>query len=303
MSAALRTLLILSLIFAATAGFAQESTETTTAATETTATTTTAETTTTTTDADEPQSAEKSRSTSSYEVRTQFNELMRRHSDEVSTVVALEPGLLSNEEFLRGHPELANFVKEHPEVSQHASFFVAELPRGVRRRSALEDIIEALAIFGSFAGIALALAWLVRTIIEQKRWNRLTKTQSEVHTKILDRFGSTDELLQYIKTPAGSKFLESAPIPLHVERKFQPQPQARVLWSIQAGVVIAAAALGMLLVSLRFDQETGGDLFALGVIGFFLGAGFILSALVSLTLSRRLGIGQQPPVEDADVVR
>jgi small-conductance mechanosensitive channel len=227
-----------------------------------------------------------------------------RYSTNMSTVLALEPALLTNEEFLTGHPDLARFVKEHPEVAQHPDFYAAQLPRSTQRsQSAVEDIIESLAIFATFASIAFALAWLVRTIIEQKRWNRLTRTQSEVHTKILDRFSSSEELLSYIQTPAGSKFLESAPIPLHAERKIQTPPQARVIWSIQAGVVIAAGALGMLLVSLRFDRETGGDLFALGVIGFFIGAGFILSALVSLGLSRRLGVWQQPPVDDADLVK
>ncbi|HJX29810.1 MAG TPA: hypothetical protein VJ885_18055 [Thermoanaerobaculia bacterium] len=39
-----------------------------------------------------------------------------------------------------------------------------------------------------------------------------------MHNKILDRFNTTEQLLEYIRTPAGSKFLESAPIPLHVER-------------------------------------------------------------------------------------
>ncbi|HVE70415.1 MAG TPA: hypothetical protein VNI54_03530 [Thermoanaerobaculia bacterium] len=300
MSAALRILLILSLTLTATAAWAQEST-TTTDATETTATATTA----TTTSAAEPAATTEegaSGTSNRYEIRSQLTALVHRYSDGLAPVLSLEPSLLSNEQFLKSHPELHEFVTKHPEVAQRPNFYLAEVNPYRRRESVMEEIIEALAIFAVFASIALALAWLVRTIIEQKRWNRLTRTQTEVHTKILDRFGNTEELLQYIKTPAGAKFLESAPIPLHAEQRIQHPPQSRVLWSIQAGVVIAAGALGMLLVSLRFDKETGGDLFALGVIGFFLGAGFIISALVSLGLSRRLGMGQ-PPTEDADVVR
>jgi hypothetical protein len=64
----------------------------------------------------------------------------------------------------------------------------------------------------------------------------------------------------------------------------------RAMWSVQVGVVVAAAALGMLLVSFRFDAETGEGLFAMGAIGLCLGAGFVASALVSAYLSRRLGL-------------
>jgi hypothetical protein len=151
--------------------------------------------------------------------------------------------------------------------------------------------------------IAFALAWVIRTINEQKRWNKLSRTQSEVHNKILDRFGTSAEVLDYIKTPAGTKFLESAPIQLHDERPMRQvsnPPFTRAMWSIQIGVVLAVAALGMLLVSGRFDKESAQGFFALGVIGFSIGAGFIASAIVSIFLSRRLGLWQAPGPEHID---
>jgi hypothetical protein len=142
------------------------------------------------------------------------------------------------------------------------------------------------------------VTWLVRTAIEQRRWSRLSRTQAEVHNKILDRFGSTEELLTYIKTPAGSKFLESAPIPLHVEPR---APMPRVLWSIQIGLIAAAAGLGMLLVSGRFDHDTARGFFAMGTIAACIGGGFILSAIVSMALSRRLGA--KPLGDETELVR
>ena len=44
----------------------------------------------------------------------------------------------------------------------------------------------------------VALAWLIRTLIEQRRWKQLSRTQSDVHNKILDRFNTTEQLLEYI---------------------------------------------------------------------------------------------------------
>ena len=46
-----------------------------------------------------------------------------------------------------------------------------------------------------------------------RRWSRLSKIQTDVHNKLLDRFTSNEDLLAYIQTPVGRKFLESAPIP------------------------------------------------------------------------------------------
>ena len=56
--------------------------------------------------------------------------------------------------------------------------------------------------------------WLIRTTLEQRRWSRLSKIQAEVHSKLMDRFSSNDELLTYVQTPSGRRFLESGPSPL-----------------------------------------------------------------------------------------
>lgn len=236
----------------------------------------------------------------SGEVRSEFSRLLRQHPTELGTILTLDPTLLSNEAFLAGYPQLAAFVAAHPEVRRNPRFYLAEfyLPEIQERRpsSVLGDLVEGLAIFGTFALIALALGWFVRTLIEQRRWSRLSRTQSEVHNKILDRFGSSEELLDYVKTPAGRSFLESAPIPLHAERPAAnlSAPLSRVLWSIQIGVVVAVGGLGMLLVSARFAEETAQGLFALGAIALSVGLGFVAAAAASLLLSRRLGLWPAP---------
>ena len=132
----------------------------------------------------------------------------------------------------------------------------------------------------------------------------MSKTQSEVHNKILDRFSTSAELLDYIRTPAGTKFLESAPIPLHAEAAPQNAPLTRVMWSVQIGIVVAGGSLGMLLVAGRFDKEAAQEMSALGMIGLSIGVGFVASAAVSIFLSRRLGLWQsRERADDAGLVR
>lgn len=237
---------------------------------------------------------------SSHEIRSEFSRLLRQRPPEVGQIIALDPSLLSDDAFLGKYPELRAFVAKHPEVRHNPNFYLDEFGEPRHTRSALSEVLEGLTILSVFALIAFALAWLVRTIIEQKRWNRLSRTQSEVHNKILDRFSTSAELLDYIRTPAGTKFLESAPIPLHTEAPRQNAPLSRVIWSVQIGVIVAAASLGLLFVSGRFEKEAAQELFALGMIGVSIGVGFIVSAGVSIFMSRRLGLWQSPGADRAD---
>ncbi|HEX7150391.1 MAG TPA: hypothetical protein VF618_02810 [Thermoanaerobaculia bacterium] len=240
---------------------------------------------------------------SSYEIRNLFTSVLQRHPSELATILVLDPTLLSNEAFLSGYPELASFVAKHPEVRKNPRFYLAQFRMAGDATRVFDQILEMLTISATFIGIAFALGWILRQVIEQRRWNRLSKQQSEVHNKILDRFASSSEVLDYIKTPAGTKFLEAAPIPLHAPKAAPNTPATRIIWSVQLGVVAAIVGIGMVLLSTRFSAENAHGLFSMGVILFCIGGGFIASAGVSLVLSRRLGLwepSQQGPVAGAE---
>ncbi|MFP5246481.1 MAG: hypothetical protein ACLGH0_07275, partial [Thermoanaerobaculia bacterium] len=240
----------------------------------------------------------------SYMTRERFMVMLQQYPPDLGYVLGLDPSLLLNETFVAGYPELQKFLNDHPEVRRNPRFYTSQYE--MRRSGPFGDFVEGLAIFSTIAFIAFVLSWILRTIIEQRRWSQLSRTQVEVHNKILDRFGSTAELIEYMKTPSGSKFLESAPIQVREEQPVQNAPVARILWSVQLGVVVMAGGIGLLIVSSRFDRETAHGLFAFGMIALSIGIGFIASALVSLFLSRRLGIWQGPrenSVDESGLVR
>jgi hypothetical protein len=272
-------------------------TTTTTDATETAAETPTEE----ATEAPTEETGEPSADTRHLEVREQFTRLLDQHPNELWMILKLDPSLLNNDAFMSGYPEVRDFVTGHPEILKNPRFYLARFSSPADGRGAFGDIVELLAVLGGISLAVVALTWLIQTLIEQRRWKQLSRTQSDVHNKILDRFNTTEQLLEYIHTPAGSKFLESAPIPLHVERPASGRASTlatRILWSVQLGVVIAIVGLGMLVLSAVFEQESSQGLFALGAIALCVGAGFIISATVSLKLSRRLGLwedGGAPP--------
>lgn len=236
-----------------------------------------------------------------YEVRGQFTRLLEQHPHELWMVLKLDPSLLTNDTFMSGYPEVQEFLAQHPEIHKNPRFYLSQFSNPAQDPSVLDAIFEILAVLGGIGLTVVALGWLIRTLIEQKRWKQLSRTQSEVHNKILDRFNTSEQLLEYIRTPAGGKFLESAPIPLHVEHPPSGRTSTlatRIVWSVQLGVVIAIAGLGMLLLSAVFEKDSSQGLLALGAIALCVGAGFIASACVSLYLSRRLGLwedGGAPP--------
>ena len=88
--------------------------------------------------------------------------------------------------------------------------------------------------------------------VENRRWSRIFKLQSDVHGKLIDKFTSNQELAAYMETDAGRKFLEAAPIPIGIEQdRRMPSAVARVLTPLQAGIVMVLLGIGLLLAAAR----------------------------------------------------
>jgi hypothetical protein len=245
------------------------------------------------------------------QTRGQLEDILERYPPTVGTVLKLDPSLLASQTYLAPYAALSAFLEQHPEVVHNPSFFFNNVrlnnwePRDQRRQTIemVGGVLAGIAGLVVFVVITMAIGWLIRTVINYRRWNRLSKVQTDVHTKLLDRFTANEDLLSYMETPAGKRFLESTPIPLDNESRSIGAPLSRILWSVQAGIVLAAGSIGVLYVSGRVVEEAGQLLFAVGIVGVALGAGFVLSALVSYVMSRRLGLIEQRPAEAPEPAR
>ena len=291
--AAIVTGLVLSLSGAA---IAQEEATTTAATTSVVTPSETATSSTTTgTTSEEPTEFDSRR------VREQFYGVLERHPREVGMVLKLDPTLFRNEAYMASYPALQAFVKAHPEVAQTPSYFLDHIyapgefkpdPPAVR---AWNQMAEGLAIFAVFSCIALVLSWLIRTVIDHRRWSRVAKVQTEMHNKLLDRFTSHEDLLRYIESSGGKKFLDTAIIPPVTRQQPSGSPVSRMLWAVQAGVVAAAIGIGIMVVSARAHADISAPIFGIGIIALFAGGGFILSGVIGYVMSRRLGLLNEVP--------
>jgi hypothetical protein len=235
------------------------------------------------------------------ETREKLEVLLKKLPPAVGRVLRTDPSLMSNDSYLATYPALAAFIKQHPEIRNSPSFYLERIqadfwnpqPVSTPRQEALRiwnDILAGVALLTVFATVTYVLTWVIRTTIDYRRWHRVSKTQTDVHTKLLDRLTSNEDLMAYMQSPAGRRFLESAPLAIDSPTRRVGAPYSRILTSMQIGIVLGVGALGLLYVSNRVIEEVAPALFAIGVLALAVGVGFVVSAAASFLLSQRLGL-------------
>lgn len=236
-------------------------------------------------------------------------ELIRllRLSPTLTTVVSHDPSLLANQEYVsRNNPQLAQFLQSHPEVVRNPDFYLftrtergrrpdqtlqrAVWPELSNERSAAEKFMNALGPFLVFLLLLGTLLWLIHLFLENRRWTRIFNLQKEVHGRLIEKFGTSQELLTYMDTEAGKRFLEASPIPVDFgEGQRVPGAVGKILTPLQIGVVLSLLGLGFL-----FLRHSNADLeipmLVLGMAILMPGIGFILSAGITWVLASRLGL-------------
>jgi hypothetical protein len=241
-----------------------------------------------------------------------------RLSPTLAQVVSADPSLLGNQEYVSHiHPELAQFLQQHPEIARSPAFYLfsnlreeSQKPYQVlkpkegfereetpRQTNAAREIVDD--VLGPFVVMVLvggACIWLIRTLFENRRWSRIFRLQGEVHGKLIERFGSSQELLTYMQTDAGKRFLEAAPIATELDQKKLPNMVSRVLTTLQIGVVLTLLGIGLMYLRRAMGPQAAG-LLILGVVVLMPGLGCILSAAMTWVIAGRLGLLRDVPAE------
>jgi len=145
-----------------------------------------------------------------------------------------------------------------------------------------------------------ALVLIIRSFVESRRWSRTFKMQSEVHSRLIDKFSTNQELAAYMETEAGKRFLEAAPISTGVGAgPYVPNVVARVLTPLQIGFVMVLLGIGFIMLR-HVGDDTAESMMITGTVMLMPGIGFILSAGATWAVAHRLGLMPDNPRQDGN---
>src|SRR5580704_16263868 len=125
--------------------------------------------------------------------KNEFQNLLSRYPPTVRGVFQQDPSLMKQEQYLAPYPALAEFLGVHPEIALNPTYYVGVPGRGDTSSDHTSQVIGVwggfmrnltdLAAFAMGAGLFI---FVLRTFLDERRWNRLTRVKADVHTKLLD---------------------------------------------------------------------------------------------------------------------
>ena len=144
----------------------------------------------------------------------------------------------------------------------------------------MDQITPVVALVMIFGGIVV-IFWVVFSTIRRLK---VARTQAEVHSKLIEKIGSTQDFLTFLETESGKKLVASIGIE-------QPNrnPYNRILASVQAGVILVCVSIAFLIIGVNLPDVAEGFK-VVGSLGLALGIAFLISDGLSYRLSKNFGL-------------
>ena len=133
--------------------------------------------------------------------------------------------------------------------------------------------IEVMLVF--LASLATA-GWMFYLALETGKGQRRIKAQTELHGRLLDKFSSAHEVVEFLQTPGGAQFVDS----ISSDRE---EPSNGILRSTHRGIILVIVAGGFLFLNWYYRSSGENPLLVIGVILLCLGIGFLVSACLLYT--------------------
>ncbi len=149
----------------------------------------------------------------------------------------------------------------------------------------MEDVPAVVGATAVVTLIVLLLGWTIWVV--SRRGRERVQGQIDLQRRTLERFTSADELMTFIATDSGKRFLDS----LATDHGAHAQ---RILSAMRMGIILVLAGAGLCLM-----PALERDLWPLsffGIMALALGAGFLASAWASYRLARAWGLLPPPAV-------
>jgi general stress protein CsbA len=133
--------------------------------------------------------------------------------------------------------------------------------------------------------VAFTLCWIAWVVFTNVRRYLIAKAKAGLQEKVLQRIESSEALITLASSDSGRQFLES----ITLEESLPQSPFNRILFGVQAGIVLFFFGLAMLIVH-GHTEDYGSGFMIIGIGGIGLGIGFVLAAVASVIVSRQLGL-------------
>ena len=140
------------------------------------------------------------------------------------------------------------------------------------------DNIAIVMVMGT---LGLCFVTIVRTAMDHLRRSRAERTQAEMFNKLMDKLATGPEVLGYLETEGGRSLLKAPP-------ETRPSPYARILNSVQLGVVLTIIGTGILVLRAMLDGDR--DALIVGTMVLTVGIGMLAAAASSWILSKKFGL-------------
>ena len=243
---------------------------------------------------------------SAESLREEFREILRQYPYTVGEILRRDPTLLARADYMAPYPKLTEFIAQHPEVARNVEYYFEGYGSWGERRQ-IDPNFEALGVLLAGLGVgfililfACVIIWLVRAFIQHRRWLKASQVQAEVHTKLMERMSSNEELLAYVQSPAGRRFLEAAPLRPEADSPSFSAPVGSIIWSLMAGVVLTVLGAGFRFAGGIVKDDAHDAFVVVGVIILSLGLGFVFASMMAFAVSSRLGLFAKPAPQQSE---
>lgn len=135
--------------------------------------------------------------------------------------------------------------------------------------------IPLVGVFALSITVLVLIGWGISTLVNAR--TRREGQRLELHTRLLEKIGSTREFGEFLASDHGQRFLEAISPPT--------RPQWRLVWSLQAGIVVFAIGAAIFL--------TGGFFVVGGSFGWMMmgiGIALIAATAASWRVARAFGL-------------
>ena len=125
----------------------------------------------------------------------------------------------------------------------------------------------------------LLIGWIVWALVEWRRY----KYQMNVQMKMVDKMGSAADMIQFVDTDGGRKFLET------FKKANEVGTRERMLIAVRRGIILLVVGIAVVLMRNIFPDAIQALSLIGGLCSAF-GVGYLLATAVSSKLARNWGI-------------